>query len=271
MKTARRLLYLSLMLFFPLGCSGDGSVKRSDTSIPKIVYEQNIGGQSEPYAKNLGDESIEGQSIGAFLEMGQSLDIYFVNDTSGSLDYSDPFCLRYDAIVNFKNDLKIVLNDKGDVRATFITFSKSAQDIKTFDNFIKVENSELDSLIQPEVCKRQGPTIPSAGFRETVAKYKKLKLIEEKDTSVVIFFTDGGGGDDFAANRYSLRMRNIFDHRVYSLLLLQDRDSYKDKFDPLRYFSYPRFVRYLSKFQKNIIPITQADELSGAISSLLQN
>ena len=244
--------------------------QKTDTTIQKIVYEQNIGAQSEPYAKNLGGESFEGESIGGFIELGQSLDLYFVNDTSGSLESSDPFCIRYDAIVKFQKDLKLFLGDKGDVRATFITFSKSAQDIRTFENFIQVENSELDSLIQPAICKRQGPTIPSAGFRKTIAKYNKLKLIEEKDRSAAIFFTDGGGGEHFASSASSLRMRNVFDHRVYSLLLLQDQDYDKDKFDPLRYFNYPRFVRYLSKHKKNILHIAEADELSEAISSLFK-
>ena len=218
----------------------------------------------------MGAEYVEGESIGAVVESGQSLDVFFVNDTSRSLIYTDPFCMRYDAIVKFKNDLKMVLGDTGDVRATFITFSKSAKDIKTFVDFVNLKNDELDSVIKNAVCKSEGSTIPSAGFRTAITKYQKLKLTEEKDTSAVIFFTDGGGGDHFASNAFSMRMRDLFEHKIYSLLLVPEGHDVKDTFDTRSFLKLPRFIRLLSKYQNNIIPINQADKLSEAISSVLR-
>ena len=54
MKTAYNLnqLFLISSLFF--GCSGDEPAKRSNKSLPEMIFEQNIGGQSEPYAKTWG-------------------------------------------------------------------------------------------------------------------------------------------------------------------------------------------------------------------------
>ena len=205
-----------------------------------------------------------------FATKNKSLDAYLLVDTSGSLEFSDRECKRYDAVKSFKNALSTFLGTTGDARVTLILFSKSARFHSTTDDFLKLSDSDFSNRYRSALCEHSGNTNASDGFKLVLSKSDEVMGSGKKDVASVLFFTDGLPTEDKDNTLSNAdRLKAKFNSRIFSVYL--DGNGNGSTFQLPSAFSLPpeEFLKYVSGSSNRVRKVSDPSGLGASMTSFL--
>ncbi len=205
-----------------------------------------------------------------FATKNKSLDAYLLVDTSGSLEFSDRECKRYEAVYSFKNALNTFLGASGDARVTLILFSNSARFHSTTNDFLKLSDSDFSNRYRSALCEHSGNTNASDGFKLVLSKSDEVMGSGKKDVASVLFFTDGlptEDKDNTLSNADQLKAK--FNSRIFSVYL--DGSANGSTFPLPSAFSLPpeEFLKYVSGSSNRVRKVSDPSGLGASMTSFL--
>jgi hypothetical protein len=217
-------------------------------------------------------------------DVGKSLDLYVVVDTSLSLSLStDPGCKRLGSLATFMTSLRERMGEEGDVRMTLVTFSKlsEAKLISVDPDAIKTTGEAFETRYKTAICASVGGTDPKSGIDLMVRTAKSQIASNPKDVTSVLFFSDGSPTlyDAYAGVYYpSMKdvgssitsMHELFPSRVFAVLLNDANPTRQcTPFDQECPPSAQEFMNMLTGDAKRVRSAVTAEELAKSLLSLL--